>query len=122
MPGADLHVEFHDAADAFNKVVEGKKIEGLVLSGDDVTATADLKETFAKLKVVRADGDNERKRISLAELRGIKLYEAADAFIPLLFPPAREVRGTQSYLLTLRRQGTVHLVTARAMRAAERNI
>ena len=76
--------------------------------------------TLASL--VRADGDNEIKRISLAELRGIKLYEAADAFIPLLFPPAREVRGTQSYLLTLRRKGTVHLVTARAMRAAERNI
>ncbi|MBC8132558.1 MAG: hypothetical protein H7X95_06220, partial [Deltaproteobacteria bacterium] len=50
VPGADLHVEFHDAADAFNQVVAGKKIEGLTLSGD-ATAVADLHETFAKIKV-----------------------------------------------------------------------
>ncbi|MEO7668579.1 MAG: translocation/assembly module TamB domain-containing protein [Polyangia bacterium] len=50
VPGAALHVQFHDAADALNQVVAGKKIEGLLLSGD-ISATADLRDTFAKLKV-----------------------------------------------------------------------
>jgi TamB, inner membrane protein subunit of TAM complex len=51
IPGIDLHAEFHDASDAFNQVIAGKKIEGLTLSGDDATAVADLSDTFAKLKV-----------------------------------------------------------------------
>ncbi len=56
IPGADLHVEFHDATDAFNQVVAGKKIEGLTLSGEDATAVADLRDTFAKLKVTARFG------------------------------------------------------------------
>ena len=47
IPGADLHVEFHEAADAFNQIIAGKKIEGLTLSGDEATVTADLHDTFA---------------------------------------------------------------------------
>jgi len=51
VPGADLHVDFHDAADAFNQVIAGKKIEGLILSGADAHAEADLHGTFAALKI-----------------------------------------------------------------------
>ena len=58
VPGIDLHTEFHDAADAFNQVIAGKKIDGLSLTGD-ATATIDLKEPFAELKVkARFDGLN----------------------------------------------------------------
>ncbi len=51
IPGIAMHAEFTDAVDAFNQVVAGKKIEGLVLAGDGATAVADLTDTFAKMKV-----------------------------------------------------------------------
>ena len=51
VPGIALHAEFHKAADAFNQVIAGKKIEGLGLAGDDARAVLDLNDTFAALKV-----------------------------------------------------------------------
>jgi autotransporter translocation and assembly factor TamB len=50
-PGIALHAEFHDATDAFNQVVAGKKIDGLELSGDDATAILDLTKPFAQIQV-----------------------------------------------------------------------
>ena len=50
-PGIDLHAEFHEAADAFNQVIAGKKIEGLVLSGETASAVVDLTQSFAKIQV-----------------------------------------------------------------------
>lgn len=51
VPGIALHAEFQRAADAFNQVIAGKKIDGLALSGDAARATIDLSDSFAKLKV-----------------------------------------------------------------------
>ncbi|HEY8925961.1 MAG TPA: hypothetical protein VIU64_16365, partial [Polyangia bacterium] len=51
VPGIALHAEFHKAADAFNQVIAGKKIEGLALAGDEAHAVLDLNDTFAALKV-----------------------------------------------------------------------
>jgi hypothetical protein len=53
-PGIKLHAAFAEAGDALSAVVAGKGIEGLKLSGDGATVTADLHETFAKLKVEAA--------------------------------------------------------------------
>ena len=33
IPGINLHASFEHAADAFNQVIAGKKIDGLALSG-----------------------------------------------------------------------------------------
>ena len=51
VPGINLHATFQHAADAFNQVIAGKKIDGLTLSGDDAAAVLDLHDTFAALKV-----------------------------------------------------------------------
>ncbi|HEY4188714.1 MAG TPA: hypothetical protein VGP07_26845, partial [Polyangia bacterium] len=51
VPGINLHATFHQAADAFNQVIAGKKIDGLTLSGDDATAVLDLHDSFAAMKV-----------------------------------------------------------------------
>jgi len=51
IPGINLHASFQHAADAFNQVIAGKKIDGLTLSGDDASAVMDLHDTFAALKV-----------------------------------------------------------------------
>jgi hypothetical protein len=54
VPGIKLHVAFAEAGDALSAVVAGKKIEGLAISGNGAAVTADLSETFAKLKVAAA--------------------------------------------------------------------
>lgn len=74
------------------------------------------------MQLVRADGENDAKRRSLAELRGLKEYEAADVFVPLLFPPSRDLRGVPHYQLQVRRAGIVRNISVSATRAAERNM
>ena len=54
IPGIKLKAAFAEAGDALTAVVAGKHIDGLKLSGDGATITADLHDTFAKLKVAAA--------------------------------------------------------------------
>src|SRR6185503_18375603 len=56
VPGIKLHAGFTQAGDALTAVVAGGglKIEGLTISGDDATISADLTDTFAALKVKAA--------------------------------------------------------------------
>jgi hypothetical protein len=54
VPGIELHVAFSEAGDALSAVVAGKKIEGLAISGRGATVSADLSQSFAKLKVAAA--------------------------------------------------------------------
>jgi hypothetical protein len=54
IPGIKLQAAFAEAGDALTAVVAGKHIDGLTLAGDGASITADLHDTFAKLKVAAA--------------------------------------------------------------------
>ena len=54
VPGIKLHATFGEAGDALAAVAAGRGIGGLALGGEGATVTADLHDTFAKLKVAAA--------------------------------------------------------------------
>lgn len=54
VPGIKLHASFAEAGDALSAVVAGKQIDDLTFSGAGAAVTADLSDTFARLKVAAA--------------------------------------------------------------------
>ena len=94
----------------------GRGDEVVAINGVPATALIDT-----LVALVRGDGDNDGKRRSLAELRGLKRFEAADAFIPLLAAPRPAADGALRYQVEVRRGGRTVTLALPAMHAAERN-
>jgi autotransporter translocation and assembly factor TamB len=53
-PGIDLRVAFTKAGDALTAVAAGQGLEGIVVSGDQASITAELTQPFEKIKVAAA--------------------------------------------------------------------
>ncbi len=67
---------------------------------------------------MRGDGANDAKRRSLAELRGLNRFEAADVFVPLPAPPRPGGDGMLRYHVDVRRDGRTVALALPAVRAA----